>query len=95
MMVCFCLRGKARPSKCYSLYFVSKGTTCRCELPSVQQPSQGEEEWEESDTPTDDPGDGVRPSFPDVVSRISEAIDSLGGRGVLPKLNWSAPRVCI
>lgn len=33
------------------------------------------------------------PSFPDVISRITAAISALGGEGVIPKLNWSAPRV--
>lgn len=31
--------------------------------------------------------------FPAVIEEIQEAISSLGGR-VVPKLNWSTPRVC-
>ena len=33
------------------------------------------------------------PSFPQLLPRISAAIVALGGRGVVPKLNWSTPRV--
>ena len=33
------------------------------------------------------------PSFPSLVTAISDAIGSLGSSGVFPKLNWSAPRV--
>ena len=32
------------------------------------------------------------PSFPELTQQISSAIESLGG-SVLPKLNWSSPRV--
>ena len=40
--------------------------------------------------------DGVplsqEPYFPVVIEKIQAAIDTLGGR-VVPKLNWSTPRV--
>ena len=32
------------------------------------------------------------PSFPELTQQISSAIESLGG-AVIPKLNWSSPRV--
>lgn len=70
---------------------------CSCQLPSVLQAKEEEEEgedtWEDPSTHPQADDEEQVPSFPELLLRISAAIATLGGRGVLPKLNWSAPRV--
>lgn len=64
-----------------------------CDLPVILQ-GEGEKEEDWSDPSLDAPADADQaPSFPELLPRISAAISELGGRGVFPKLNWSAPKV--
>ena len=62
-----------------------------CELSVIQQEREEEEgrgeQW--GDPPS---MEEQRPSFPELLPLISAAIAALGGRGVVPKLNWSTPR---
>ena len=53
-----------------------------------------QEDWGDEgggDAESDEDSEPV-PSFPELTQQISSAIESLGG-AVLPKLNWSSPRV--
>ena len=53
-----------------------------------------QEDWGDEgggDCESDEDSEPV-PSFPELTQQISSAIESLGG-SVLPKLNWSSPRV--
>lgn len=60
----------------------------------LQGEEKGKEDWGDPslDVPADEDADQA-PSFPELLPRISAAISALGGRGVFPKLNWSAPKV--
>lgn len=63
-----------------------------CELSLVHQgrdEEEGRDEWEDTslETPTQ-----AAPAFPELLPHISAAISALEGRGVVPKLNWSAPK---
>lgn len=66
---------------------------CSCDLPLILRGEGEKEDWGDPslDTPPND--EDQAPSFPELIPRIVAAISALGGRGVFPKLNWSAPKV--
>ena len=55
------------------------------------QEDWGDEGGDGDDDDSDEESDPA-PSFPELTQQISSAIESLGG-AVIPKLNWSSPRV--